>query len=63
MDRATALTRLPEPYAAALRLHDRGLDDDQIADQLGIDPAGIPALVRLADAKLARVLDPETGTR
>jgi DNA-directed RNA polymerase specialized sigma24 family protein len=58
MNRATAISRLPEPYAAAMRLHDQGFDD-RIAARLGIDPAGVPALLRLAEAKLQRLLDPD----
>ena len=61
MDRTTDLSCLPEPYAAALRLHDRGLDD-RIADELGIDPAGVPALLQLAEAKLVRLMEADGGS-
>jgi DNA-directed RNA polymerase specialized sigma24 family protein len=61
MDRATAMSRLPEPYAAALRLHDMG-DDDRIAERLGIEPAGVPALLRLATAKLKRLVQSDGHT-
>jgi hypothetical protein len=60
VDRIAALSRLPEPYAAALRLHDEGLDD-RIADELVIDPAGVPALLQLAEAKLARLIEAGRG--
>ena len=56
VDRTAALSRLPEPYAAALRLHDEGRDDP-IADELTIDGAGVPALLQLAEAKLARLTE------
>jgi DNA-directed RNA polymerase specialized sigma24 family protein len=62
VDRASAIARLPEAYAAAIHLHDVG-SDDQIADRLGIDPAGVPALLRLAEAKLGRLLDSEGTPR
>ncbi len=56
MDRATAIRRLPEPYAAALKLHDEGFDD-LIADRLDIEPEAVRTLLRLAEAKLARLVD------
>jgi hypothetical protein len=46
--------RLPEAYAVALRLHRRGRDD-VIADQLGIAPQSVAALLRVAEAKLERL--------
>jgi hypothetical protein len=62
MDRATAISRLPESYAAALKLHDERLDD-RLADLLGIEPASVPALLRLANAKLARLVDADQQAR
>jgi hypothetical protein len=59
VDRDTAITHLPEPYATALVLHDHG-HDDAIAERFRVAPEGIPALLRLAEAKLARLLDAPT---
>ena len=56
MDRITAIARLPEPYAIALVLHDRGRDDI-IPECLGVEPEGVPALLELAEAKLGRLLE------
>lgn len=56
MDERT-LGRLPGTYAAYLRLAEAGLVDDDIARQLEIDPAALPLLARLAEAKLAAVAD------
>jgi hypothetical protein len=55
VDRATAIGHLPAPYAVALNLHDRGLDD-RIAERLDIDPTAVPTLLLLAEAKLTRLL-------
>jgi hypothetical protein len=46
--------RLPEANAVALRLHERGRDD-AIAEQLGIAPQSVAALLRVAQAKLERL--------
>jgi DNA-directed RNA polymerase specialized sigma24 family protein len=62
VDRASAITRLPEPYAVAIHLHDVGRDDE-IAGRLGIDAAGVPALLKLGEAKLARLLDADQALR
>jgi len=53
MDEESALARLPETYAAALRLRRQGLDESAIAEQLGLEPEAIGPLLRLAEAKLA----------
>lgn len=55
MDRAVAITLLPEAYAEAIRLHEAGLDD-LIPDRLEIPPESVDPLLRLAEAKLARLL-------
>jgi DNA-directed RNA polymerase specialized sigma24 family protein len=55
MDRREAIARLPEAYQVALRLHAEGRNDD-IADRLGIAPEAVTPLLRLADAKLQRLL-------
>ena len=53
MDRVRALAELPVAHAVALRLRAAGADDRAIAAALGIDPAGVPALLEVAEAKLA----------
>lgn len=56
MDRSTAIDRLPEAYAAALRLQDEGHDDNAIAVRLDLAPAAIGPLLRVAEAKLNSIL-------
>jgi hypothetical protein len=57
MDRAEAVRLLPEKYAHALVLRDQGYDDTRIAAALDIVPEAIGPLLRLAEAKLQRLLD------
>jgi DNA-directed RNA polymerase specialized sigma24 family protein len=59
MDRGAALDRLPETYANALHLRDAGLSDDAIATRFGIPLEAIAALLRMAEAKLARLMATE----
>jgi DNA-directed RNA polymerase specialized sigma24 family protein len=61
MDRDHALAELPVAYAVALRLRAVGADDQAIADALGIDPAGVPALLEVAEAKLSAELARDAG--
>lgn len=56
MDLDDALGALPRPYAEALRLRDRGLDADGIAEELDVPVSAVASLLRLADMKLARLL-------
>ena len=56
MDRSTAIDRLPDAYAAALRLQDEGHDDQAIAARLGLAPAAVGPLLRMAAAKLHTLL-------
>jgi hypothetical protein len=63
MNRADAVKLLPETYARALTLRDKGCDNDAIAAALGIVPEAIGPLLRLADAKLQQVLDAPPGMR
>jgi DNA-directed RNA polymerase specialized sigma24 family protein len=56
MDRATALSQLPETYAQALRLRDAGLNDTAIATRLDVAPEAMALLLRLAEAKIARLI-------
>jgi DNA-directed RNA polymerase specialized sigma24 family protein len=57
VDRNAALGQLPDTYAQALQLRDRGQSPTSIADTLAVDPAGIDTLLELADAKLSRILN------
>jgi DNA-directed RNA polymerase specialized sigma24 family protein len=61
MDRAQALELLPESYARALILRGHGSNAADIATELGIVVEAVPALLRIADAKLARLLDEHRG--
>jgi len=61
MDRDRALAELPLAYAVALRLRAAGADDQDIATALGIDPAGVPALLEVAEAKLSAELARDPG--
>jgi DNA-directed RNA polymerase specialized sigma24 family protein len=56
MDRGTAIDRLPEAYANALRLYDQGHDNQAIAAQLNLPPEVVGPLLRLAAAKLQTIL-------
>ena len=56
MDRATALSRLPEAYAEALRLRNAGLSHAAISRRLGVPAEAMVLLLRLADAKLAHLM-------
>ncbi|MGH3199626.1 MAG: hypothetical protein ACRDNT_27730 [Streptosporangiaceae bacterium] len=52
MDRDRALSELTVPHAVALRLRAGGADDETIARALGIEPEGVPGLLKVAEAKL-----------
>ena len=56
MDPTDAFELLPPPYAVALRLADAGASDVLIAAGAGVDPTSVPALLRLARAKLAEAM-------
>ena len=56
VDRATALSKLPQAYEDALRLRDQGLGETALAAALGMEPEAVANLVRLAEAKLSRLL-------
>jgi hypothetical protein len=53
VDREQAISELHLSHAVALRLRDAEADDKTIARALGIDPEGIPGLLRIAEAKLS----------
>jgi DNA-directed RNA polymerase specialized sigma24 family protein len=61
VDRERALAELPVAYAVALRLRAAGADDQTIAAALGIDPAGVPALLEVAEAKLSAEMARDPG--
>jgi hypothetical protein len=52
VDLEDAYGRLPQTYAAALRLRARGFDDDAIAAALALEPQAATALLCIAEAKL-----------
>ena len=54
--RELALSRLPETYARLLRLRDGGMRGAPLAAALAVDREALPALERVADAKLAAAL-------
>jgi hypothetical protein len=56
MDLDTALRRMPQVYAEALRLRDEGFDALAIAERLLLPPESMPSLFKLADAKLAALM-------
>jgi DNA-directed RNA polymerase specialized sigma24 family protein len=62
MDRNAAIDGLPDAYAAALRLHDQGHDETAIAACLGVAPAAVGPLLRMAAAKLQSILAAEPAT-
>jgi DNA-directed RNA polymerase specialized sigma24 family protein len=52
-DQNAAFDRLPEIYAAALRLRDERCTNAEIAERLGVEREGVSTLLLLAQAKLA----------
>jgi DNA-directed RNA polymerase specialized sigma24 family protein len=56
MDRTTAIDQLPEAYARVLRLRDQGFSDEQLATLVAVPREALGPLLRLAEAKLARLL-------
>ena len=66
MDREAALLELATAYAVAIRLRDAGAADDSVAQALGIPIESVPGVLRMAEAKLAALLDaadPEQASR
>lgn len=55
VDRDARIRRLPLALAIGLRLHEAGAADALIAAGLGIEPEGVPPMLELANAKLARL--------
>jgi DNA-directed RNA polymerase specialized sigma24 family protein len=60
VDRPSALQLLSPVHAAAIVLHEAGLDHDAIAYRLGMDVRSILTLLEIARAKLA-VLEAATA--
>jgi len=66
MERANALRLLPRVHARALALDDAGLEPDELATTLGLEPSAVGPLLRIARSKLAALeaideLDDEIG--
>jgi DNA-directed RNA polymerase specialized sigma24 family protein len=59
VERNDAIERLPRAHALALALRDQGLDEDQIAQRLEIPREAVGPLMRIAEAKAAKLLDLE----
>ena len=61
---ADVVSRLPRAYVTTLELVSEGATDAEVAERVGVDAAAVPALVRLATAKLLQVqarLETEPG--
>jgi len=61
MDRQTALLELPTAHAVALRLRAAGAGDNAVAQALGIPETSVGGLIRIAEAKLAALLEQEAS--
>jgi hypothetical protein len=57
--RAVAIADLPAVYGEVVRLVDAGCDHATVAERLAIAPESVPALLDIAEAKLARLLREE----
>jgi hypothetical protein len=62
MDLPAAMSRLPDAYATALRLHDKNLSAQDIAECLGIEPEAVKPLLCLASAKLQSIFAADKNT-
>ena len=58
---ASALEQLPELYGRALRLRERGLSEPEIAEHLEIPVETVAPCLRVAELKLARLLQIEAS--
>jgi DNA-directed RNA polymerase specialized sigma24 family protein len=58
-----ALRLLPPAYVQALHLLSQGWDEQRIASELAVDEAAVGPLLRLAEAKLTRLLNTEQDTK
>jgi len=52
---ADVIRQLPAAYVTTLELVAEGATDDEVAVAVGVDASAVPALVRLATAKLLQV--------
>ena len=57
MEREQAATELPLTYQRMLEMLAHGQSEHEIAEGLGIDPYAVRSMIRLAEAKLARLAD------
>lgn len=55
MERDDAVEQLPVTYQQVLRWLEEGRSPDEIAARLGVELTSVDPLVRLAEAKLARL--------
>jgi transcriptional regulator len=53
------MQELPKAYADILRWRDEGASDEEVAGRLGILPASVSLLVRVAEAKLVPLIRAE----
>lgn len=58
--RGDGLDRLPPRYAQALRMARAGRTPKEIAEELEVSIEALPALLTLAEAKLARASEDDT---
>jgi DNA-directed RNA polymerase specialized sigma24 family protein len=63
VERDEAVAQLPVVYQRVLAWLDEGWSGEQIATRLGIDSQGVDPLIRLAEAKLARLTDATTDNK
>ena len=59
MDSITEISGLPVPYQQMLEWLEQGRSDAEIAQLLDIDEFAVRPMVRLAEAKLARLTRPD----
>jgi predicted DNA binding protein len=52
------MRELADVYAVALRLRERGVPAVEIAEIVGIDEQAVDNHLRIAEAKLARLMEP-----
>jgi len=55
-----ALARLPDTYAAVLRMTDAATPADEICRHLGVEPEGLEPLLEVARRKLRTALNQAT---
>jgi DNA-directed RNA polymerase specialized sigma24 family protein len=61
--RGDGLERLPPRYAQVLRMARAGRAPKEIAEELEVSLEALPALLTLAEAKLARVSEDDTAAQ